>query len=188
MKKAELRNIYRKKRLELSDREIKNMNRSIYDQFLRFFDFKAIHAVHIFLPILKNNEIDTWSIIKELIKRKKSVIISKSKPETLELVNYKLTSKTVIQENKWGIPEPLEGEIYDEQDIDMIIIPLLTFDVNGHRVGYGKGFYDRFLAKCRTSAIKVGLSFFPPVDPISDIDYFDVAMDYVVTPVKVFNF
>ena len=188
MKKDELRIIYRKKRIQLSEQEIIEKNKAIYNQFWHFFDLKDIFSVHVFLPILKNNEIDTWMIIKRFINEGKLVIISKSKPETFEMISYKLTSKTIIQENRWGIPEPLEGEIFAESDIDMVIIPLLAFDEKGHRVGYGKGFYDRFLSKCRPDAVKAGLSFFPPVKQIEDIDAFDIPVDFVVTPAKVYSF
>ena len=69
-----------------------------------------------------------------------------------------------------------------------MIVPLLCFDARGHRVGYGKGYYDRFLQKCRPDCIKAGLSFFPPVKKIDDIHVADVQLDLVVTPNETFYF
>jgi 5-formyltetrahydrofolate cyclo-ligase len=64
----------------------------------------------------------------------------------------------------------------------------LCFDLRGFRVGYGKGFYDRFLKKCRADCKKIGLSFFEPVKEISDIEEFDVALNFAVTPQEIYNF
>jgi len=69
--------------------------------------------------------------------------------------------------------------------IDAVLIPLLAFDNQGFRVGYGGGFYDRFLPACRPEALKVGLSFFDPVDVIEDKDQYDIPMDYCVTPTEI---
>jgi 5-formyltetrahydrofolate cyclo-ligase len=69
-----------------------------------------------------------------------------------------------------------------------VFIPLLAFDKSGHRVGYGAGYYDRFLSKCKPDCLKVGLSFFEPVDEISDADEFDVKLNHCVTPSKIWTF
>lgn len=70
----------------------------------------------------------------------------------------------------------------------MVLIPLLAFDKNGYRVGYGKGFYDRFLAECRPDVVKVGLSVFEPIDEITDLNEFDIKMDFCITPNRVWQF
>jgi 5-formyltetrahydrofolate cyclo-ligase len=70
----------------------------------------------------------------------------------------------------------------------MVLIPLLAFDQTGQRVGYGKGYYDRFLANCRPDCIKTGLSFFPAEDKITDTNTFDIAMDFCITPDKIYEF
>ena len=66
--------------------------------------------------------------------------------------------------NKYGIPEPVGGTEMMPAEIELIIVPLLVFDINGNRVGYGKGYYDRFLKSCSENALKVGVSFFEPVE------------------------
>ena len=87
-----------------------------------------------------------------------------------------------------GIPEPLSGVAITPQQIEVVFVPLLVFDLLGHRVGYGKGYYDRFLGECRKSTIKVGLSFFDPVNKIEDIDNHDIALDYALTPRETYAF
>ena len=79
-------------------------------------------------------------------------------------------------------------ELIDEKEIDLVLVPLLCFDKKGFRVGYGKGFYDRFLSKCRSDVLKIGLSYFKPVEKIEDVRDFDVALDYCITPKGVWHF
>ena len=106
----------------------------------------------------------------------------------LTLSHYLLTSTTELAENKWGILEPLAAEPMAETAIDLILVPLLGFDKQGHRIGYGKGFYDRFLHLCRPDVLKVGLSLELPVAKITDVHAGDVLLDYAVTPEKVYTF
>jgi 5-formyltetrahydrofolate cyclo-ligase len=90
--------------------------------------------------------------------------------------------------NKYGIVEPIQGEELPPTDIDIVFVPLLVFDKNGYRVGYGKGFYDRFLAACAIGIKKIGFSYFPPVPPIPDINQFDVPLTIGVTPDRMYEF
>jgi len=70
----------------------------------------------------------------------------------------------------------------------VVFIPLLAFDEEGHRVGYGKGFYDSFLAECKPETLKIGLSFFEAETKIEDVFDGDMALDYCVTPKQVYRF
>ena len=95
---------------------------------------------------------------------------------------------TPMRENRWGIPEPAAGREIAPETIDLVLIPLLAFDRKGHRVGYGKGYYDRFLKRCRGDCMKLGLSFFEPVDSIYDAGEHDVPLDLCVTPHRTYVF
>jgi 5-formyltetrahydrofolate cyclo-ligase len=90
--------------------------------------------------------------------------------------------------SKWGIPEPLKGRIVEPAELDVVLIPLLAFDLNGHRVGYGKGFYDRYLASCRPDCLKIGISFFEATAPIDDVEAHDIALDIAICPTQVYDF
>lgn len=72
--------------------------------------------------------------------------------------------------------------------LDAVLVPLIAFDARGFRVGYGKGFYDRFLKTCRADCLKIGLSLFPPVEKIADTADFDVKLDACATPEKIWRF
>ena len=103
------------------------------------------------------------------------------------LTHFLLTDSTALQLNAYGIPEPIEGIEVAVEKLDVVFVPLLAFDHHGNRVGYGQGFYDRFLKQCRPDAIKIGLSFFDPLDSIETNEN-DVRLDMVVTPNQVYNF
>jgi 5-formyltetrahydrofolate cyclo-ligase len=122
----------------------------------------------------------------------KEICISKSDFETRKMTHYLLTDNTKIKKNSYNIPEPVDcpdasGEVPSNK-IDVVFIPLLAYDINGNRVGYGKGFYDKFLAECNPNTIKIGLSIFEPEELISDINNLDVQLNYCVTPNKTFKF
>lgn len=90
--------------------------------------------------------------------------------------------------NRFNIPEPAEGEIVPPEQIDIVFVPLLAFDRMGYRVGYGKGYYDRFLARCRPGVLRVGFSFFEPEEAIPGLSQFDVPLSVCITPKRIYEF
>lgn len=141
---------------------------------------------HLFLPITSKQEIDTINLLSILQGKGKHVIVPKVRQDTLE--HYLLTDTTKFKNNSWGVPEPIDGIQIDPKKIDVVFIPLLAFDRKGHRVGYGKGYYDTFLANCRPDVLKVGLSFFEAEELISDVFGGDIPLNYCVTPKKNYSF
>ena len=95
---------------------------------------------------------------------------------------------TVYTVNNWGITEPPAIAPLQPTDIDLIFVPMLICDVQGYRVGYGKGFYDRYLPQCRTDAVTIGFSYFDPIPLITDTHEFDVPLNYCITPNEVYEF
>ncbi len=182
MLKTELRKIYLSKQKSLSEAERLEKSQQIAQLFFESFSLKTTKYLHVFLPIAKNCEVETkfiyetiWSKFPEI-----KTIVPRIKADEIESVKFSIKSK--IRQNKWQIIEPLESEIVNETLIDIVIVPLLAIDKKGYRVGYGKGFYDKFLAKCRPDCVKVGVSFFEPIEKITDINKFDVKLDYCLTP------
>ena len=95
---------------------------------------------------------------------------------------------TPFNTNQLGIVEPIGGIIINPAAINIVFVPLLGFDVFGYRVGYGKGFYDRYLPKCAPNTLKIGFSYFEPIAQITDKDQFDVPLSYCVTPQHIYEF
>ncbi len=191
MIKSQLRKYYLSKRKAISAEEIVIKSQQITDLFFQNFDLLKVKNIHIFLPIIKHNEINTWLIIRMLQQKfpKIAILIPKIIPENFEIENFPFDEKKLIV-NPWGILEPL-GENQDKiesKKIDLVIIPLLIFDKNGNRVGYGKGFYDRFLQQCNSKTLKIGVCLEEPIEMIEDVNEFDIKMDFCITPIKIYKF
>ena len=190
MNKAELRKIYLARQKNLSAFERKQKSGQIAENFFANFDLKLIYFLHCFIPIEKANEIDTKTIFQKIWLGfpRIETLAPRVDFQTGEIENLKLTPETDLVKNVWEIFEPVGEAEIETQKIDLVLIPLLSFDVRGFRAGYGKGFYDRFLKNCRADCLKIGLSYFAPVEKISDAQKFDVRLDFCVTPEKVWQF
>lgn len=181
MKKQELRKQYKQKRNALTFEEIQGLQENIYQQIYDL-DISKIKNVHIFLTLEKFKELNTTPIISWFREHQKRIIVSKSNFTNNTLTHFYLEQNTEITPSKYGIPEPKNAESVLETEIDLVFVPLLISDEKNYRVGYGKGFYDRFLSNCRKDCKKIGLNFFKPISIIDDVDEFDIALDFVVYP------
>lgn len=184
MTKSELRKIYLAKQTSLLPEVRTRKSQKIADQFFEDFDLGPIDFLHCFIAIEKFNEIDTAPIFHRLWAEFPHItaVVPRVDFETGEMQHLKFTPETELVKNAWEIHEPAHDEFVETDKLDMILVPLLCFDNVGHRVGYGKGFYDKFLSKCHRDRIKVGLSYFEPVEEISDANELDVKLDFCVTP------
>ena len=185
MNKIEARKKYFKLREKLDNEQLVSKSISIANNALNL-PIWELNFFHIFLSIQNKVEVDTTPIINILIGKDKEILISKSDFNNLSMKSYIFNEETLLKKNKYGIPEPINGKEFKE-NIDVIFIPLLAYDKKGNRVGYGKGFYDRFLSNQKNNIIKVGLSFFGPEKTVEKKE-FDQSLDYCVTPEKVFSF
>ena len=186
MDKSSIRKQYKKLRYQLSDDELMNKSLVIANRCLELPIWEE-QVYHLFLTIEDQKEIDTTLIITLLQGKDKEIVVPKIL-DSERLHHFLLTDQTHFKKNQWGIPEPVSGIEIDPKKLDVVFIPLLAFDKKGHRVGYGKGYYDRFLASCKPNCIKIGLSFFEQEQDLFSIDPTDVPLDYCVTPGKVYDF
>jgi 5-formyltetrahydrofolate cyclo-ligase len=105
-----------------------------------------------------------------------------------DLLNIEISNNTNYSLNQLGIREPISSNQKDASLLEVIFVPLLIFDKLGHRVGYGGGYYDKFLGNIKDDVLKIGLSIFDPIDEIQDIEKHDISLNYVITPKRVYNF
>lgn len=187
MTKAELRLNYKKKRAGLSEAFIESESLAIANQLLNL-DIWNYSFYHLFLSITARREINTDYILNILSGKDKNIVIAKTVFETITMTHYLLTDNTIIKKNNYHIPEPVDGIEIATAKIEVVFVPLLVFDKQGHRIGYGKGFYDKFLSECHPQTIKIGLSFFEAEEKIEGIFDSDVALDYCVTPKRIYRF
>jgi 5-formyltetrahydrofolate cyclo-ligase len=186
MTKAELRKQANSFRKALTTDEVAALSQNLLSNFKKL-DFSFVQSIHIFLPIEEKKEPDTFLLIEWLNQAHPNIkiIVPKADFKSLQMTHHVLTDHADLQKNIFNILEPQESTLHTG-DIDMVIVPLLAFDLAGNRVGYGKGFYDRFLGDIET--FKVGLSLTEPEDHISDADVYDVPLDCCITPTACYDF
>ena len=187
MNKLAFRIKYKLLRRDLSADEIADKSRLIAQNSMDMpiWD-KQIY--HVFQPISSQKEVDTAPLTALLQIREKQVAVSRSDFDNRSMQHFLLTPDVKMELNPYGIPEPVDGNMIDANSIDVVFVPLLAYDSQGNRIGYGMGFYDRFLRNCREDAIKIGLSFFPPEESIGDVYESDVRLDHCITPEKIYSF
>ena len=190
MTKKELRKIYRTKRQELSEQEALVKSQQIIDLLLKNFDLKPYQNLHTFFPILSRKEINTFYLIERIRKEfpHLSILTSTTDFETHEMKTFEIQADTKLIKNQFGIPEPQHAQPFPNAKIELIIMPLLCMDQKGNRVGYGMGHYDRFLVTCSDQLIKIGLSYFSPVEYFEGVESTDIPLDYAVAADRFITF
>lgn len=185
--KKELRLHYKSLRKEFTEDDIEEQSLAIANNLISLPIWDKTYY-HVFLPIEEQKEVNTEYILHLLSGKDKEIVVSKSDFDTRGMSHFLLTDNTKIKKNEYNIPEPVNGLPVPSETIDVVFVPLLAFDVFGNRVGYGKGFYDKFLAECKPETIKIGLSFFEAENQIEDVFESDIKLDYCVTPLKIYTF
>lgn len=189
LSKQQARQDYKACRLALSEAAIAQYSQEIHNTFFREISLEGLRTVHLFLPILAQKEINTWPILQSLWQYEGLQVLSpRNKSQSLMMEHCLTLPSSTYRRSAWGIPEVAENELLPPEQIDLVLVPLLVCDLQGHRVGYGKGFYDYFLKECRPDVRKIGLSIFEPVEELSDVAPHDIALDACVTPQKIYHF
>lgn len=189
--KAEIRRTALARRRALPPAERAWRSEQLVAQLFRHFPVAEWGWLHLFLPLVPRGEPDTWLIIHRIWAAKLPVRLAVPvvQADGASLRHYELRPETRLLTTRWGIPEPdvsLATEV-SPTILDVVLVPLLAVDVNGQRVGYGGGFYDRFLAQCRPGAQFIGLSLLDdePVAPLPDVLPTDVPLHACVSPAGV---
>lgn len=189
MTKQQLRNIYKQKRLDVSSKEKLKLDDLMLLK-LQTFNFEFIQSLLTFWPMANMAEPNTLlysGYLRHVVQGLQIAYPVSDFTANIMLAKI-INDNTVYNTNQYGITEPQEGKTLDPIDIDLIFVPLLAYDKNGYRVGFGKGFYDRFLNQCREDVVLMGFSYFEPVDLITDANEFDIPLNFCITPNKVHEF
>ena len=189
MQKKHLRKIYLEKMKSQTPQAREEKSLQIAERFFDFFDLKNVNYLHLFLAIEKFGEVRTEFIFRKIWRDFPHIktLVPRVDFADNSMQSVEFDEATKLSPNKWEIHEPSGDKIVENVLVDAILIPLLCFDLKGFRVGQGKGFYDKFLIKCRAETLKIGLSFFAPVPKIEDADKFDVPLDFCVTPDEIYD-
>jgi len=193
MKKSEIREIALAERKSWTQQDFELKNVQLLNQIIEFVKPLPRNLMLMsFQSMEHQREVLTSPIHSLLINEPyyHQLIFSKVEKNTSQLIPYLTDKKSTFIVSDWGILEPTEETSVrlNPKDIDVVFIPLLAVDTQGHRVGYGKGFYDRFLAQVKPDVIKIGLSLEEPIEPIEDLNPYDIALDFAITPEATYRF
>ena len=186
LSKHNLRQDAKNQRKLLSADEIEYDSIQITKHVNTYFSFRD-KQISCFLCMESQHEIHTEYILKQLARHNQLFVpVSNFLDGTMQHVPFE--PGDILALNSYHIPEPIHKKPpINPIELDVIFIPLLQADVQGNRLGYGKGFYDRYLALCRPDVIKIGLNFFEPTSAIP-AEKTDVSLDYLITPNRVYEF
>lgn len=189
MNKREAREIYRQKRFTVSPSDRLKWDDLMLIQF-QTLDLPFLDHVLSFYPIEQHNEINTFLFTDYLHFRNPGLKICypRTSLKDLSMEAVICNADSIFEANEFNIPEPLDVQVADPEVLDLVILPMLICDKNGNRVGYGKGFFDRYLKRCRPGCLKIGLSYFEPLDSIEDANEFDVPLNLCITPQRIYVF
>ena len=188
MKKDIVRKTYLKKRQELPAAVFEEEESHLIQNTIELIKKFKPACIHCFLPIVSKGEINTMLIIQYCWENNINVVVPVSNFEEGTLKNAEFGPDTKTKQTKNNITEPIDP-IWKKNDvIDLVITPLLAFDLKGYRVGYGKGFYDRFFASLHNDAKRIGISLFGPCSDIENITEQDIPLTHCVTPNKTYTF
>ena len=189
MTKKELREQYRQKRLAITEKEKIKLDDLLLIQFQQL-SFSDVQVLLTYAPMQHTAEPDVHLCTRYLQHQVPGLQVAYPVIDfaTSTMQAMLVNGDTAFVQNIYKIEEPTGGEVIQPETIDMIFIPLLVCDKQGHRAGYGKGFYDRYLNQCREEVLKIGFSYFEPVESISDIHAFDIPLDFCITPHHIYEF
>ncbi len=188
MSKEEIRILYKQKRRSLSAAKKNKLEDLMLIQFQRL-PIEIKNTIMTYAPIEVQNEYDPW-LIEEYCDFKIEdalFIYPVVNKETDVMKSFIVPEGTFFEKNMYGIDEPVGGIRIFPEHIKMMFVPLLAFDTKGNRVGYGKGYYDKFIKLCNPDMIKIGFSFFDPV-VIDDVSAMDEKLDFCITPEGIYEF
>lgn len=189
MNKNIMRNKFMNKRENLSKEEVEFKSKKIVNKFLET-DFYN-NSKKIFVYVSYKNEIETHNLIKKMLKDNKTVYVPVPDPKTKEMEAVLIDKFNDLTEGAYGILEPVNPKSkIDPSFLDLIIVPGLVFSLKGFRIGYGGGFYDRFLARAQTNELTpIKISFVYKEFLIDEIpvDQYDLPVDFLITEAEIIN-
>lgn len=179
-----MRNRIRELRRKHDPSAIRQKSRAIWERFSSLQNYRSASAIALYCSIVREREVMTIPMIEMALVQGKKVCLPKVMHDSLEFFSIRDVRQD-LSEGAFGILEPITGDRVDPQNIDLVVVPGVAFDVKGNRVGFGRGYYDRFLRRARKRASIVALAFeFQIVDRVPATEY-DVRVHKIVTEKRV---
>lgn len=188
MDKSAIRNIHLEMRKKISNEKKKEFSEKISDSVLGYLKSNPeVRHIHLFLSIPELNEVNTLPLLEKLQDLGYILYTPYVNPVSKILDTVEITHIKEFEPDGFGIPIPKDLHYVGNDLIQLVLVPLLAFDIKGNRLGYGKGYYDQFLGSMSHKIMKAGLSFFPSVEEIP-VEPHDIGLDICITPDKIYYF
>ncbi|MFT4024211.1 MAG: 5-formyltetrahydrofolate cyclo-ligase [Flavihumibacter sp.] len=188
--KNQTRQQYLEKRLALTGSERTRIDDLLLIRFQQFPLPRTVDRVLSFWPLVEKGEPNSFLLTDFLQFRHPGTVlcypVTDMAGRQMQAVQVDDDTRFVL--NKWGIAEPAGGMALPAEQLDLVLVPLLAFDLNGNRLGYGGGFYDRFLPRCRGNCIFLGISQFPPLEALPELAEYDIPLTACITPERIYEF
>lgn len=185
--KKKLRKQLKAKRDELSETEYQKKSDLIVKRVLNSKYYQNSSTIHSFVPIIERKEVNVEPLLAQAIESGRRVVCPKMEFENNVMHHYEIGSLEELIANEWGIREPKTDIPVSSESINMVLVPMLGGDESLRRLGYGKGYYDRFLSE--VNAYKIGLLFYEALLPVNSIpvEAHDVTLDAIVTDKEIIS-
>lgn len=187
MNKAEARISFSQQRQNLSISDAIKLDDLLLIQCQKL-DWSNIQVLGSFYPSEKHKEPNSLLLVQFLKHFIPNLVVAYPviEPMSSSMQFYEETPEMNI--NQWGIGEPIPNQLLIREQIDAFLVPLLGFDLIGHRVGFGKGYYDSYFQNGLQSVNRVGISYLEPIAKFQDTNEFDVPLTHCITPWKCYEF
>lgn len=181
--KKRLRKELLNRRTNIPENEYQRASEIIIDNVTQLQEFKRAETIHCYVSMNNRGEVNTHQLIRRLFSLGKRVVVPITNFEDGTLIHVILNSFDELEKNKWGVLEPEGGEKINPEKLDLVLVPMVGGDEMCNRIGYGKGFYDRFLSE--VSCPKIGLIFEQNIVKRIPVEEFDVTLDKIITEDRV---
>jgi len=180
MMKKDLRKTILSKRKEMSAEKYQQKSEIICQKLFALSQIQDAETIHVYFPI--NQEVDIRPLIEELWKAGKKVVMPRADFKTKEMENYYVISFGQLEETRFGLHEPRVMSPLHLGSPEVILVPGVAFSLKHYRLGYGGGFYDRFLGKI--DSFKIGIAFEMQIAANLPVEDHDQQLDLIVTETR----
>jgi len=178
--KKDIRKFILEQREKIDDNIRSEWDKNIFDLFINSELYKKAKVIFVFVSF--KSEVNTHQIIETALKDSKTIYVPKIQLKEKGMEIFEINSLEQLKLGYFNILEPQEGCLSAPMDsIDLILMPGVAFDRRGGRVGYGKGFYDRFLRNMIKTVNKIALAYDLQILDKVPMDEFDVRIDGIIT-------
>ncbi|MDX1639634.1 MAG: 5-formyltetrahydrofolate cyclo-ligase [Balneolaceae bacterium] len=181
--KERLRAQLLEQRNSLTEAKYRDASEEIVARLQELPEIRNARTVHCYVSMNERREVDTHLLLRWLLASNKRVVVPVTIIEDMELEHVELQSIDSLEKNRWGVKEPNGGRNVEPKTLDLVIVPMVGGDLQCNRIGYGKGFYDRFLS--RVDCPTIGLCFDECVVKEIPTESFDIPLSAIVTQQRI---